>query len=154
MKELLMALIAWLSPELHLPVPDHLPTIKFASHCAIQEVAYEGTTHKCQQDGVQAMYMEEVDTIFLPDTWRPDNLYDVSMLLHETAHFVQDFSGINIKSAKCVGFELERPAYDAQVAWLKAAGVDPWTTMKLDQLTMFLLTQCGQNPWEHSRPSR
>lgn len=141
MTELMTALMVWLGAHTGLPVPADLPTVRLAAHCEIQELVY--AAGKCLDDlGAVALYMHERDTIYMPDTWSAASLYDVSMLLHELAHFMQDRAGLTSDSVGCVAAELERPAYEAQIAWLEAAGVDAFETMNINGLNYLYLVNC------------
>lgn len=147
MPELMLALMTWISAHTGLPMPEEQPRIVFANHCDLQRAYYNDGTHECTDDGVQAFYMHETQVIYLQDTWGASDLYDVSVLLHELVHHMQEGSGITIKTASCAASELEKPAYDAQIAWLKAAGVDAYGTMGINGLAYYFYTVC-QHPYQ------
>lgn len=143
MKELMFSLMTWLSPVLGEPVPPTVPNVIFAAHCDIQALFHDNGAHECTDDGVQAVYLKERDTIYLDAEWKPTSLYHVAVLLHELVHYMQDIGG-HWEKAACIG-ELEARAYDAQYRWLDAAGVDGHAVMETNPLYIRLVTQCRDN---------
>lgn len=138
---LLAALLAWVSPVLGLPVPTGVPTLRLAAHCDIQALAYDDASIPCTEDGVQALYLPEADTIYLPDDWDPTDILDVSMLVHELGHYAQDKAG-RLEDIGCM-LDVEWPAYEAQAAFLESAGVEhAWEAMQVDPLFLAIAYQC------------
>lgn len=144
METLLTALMVWASAQTGLPVPDEHPRIHKADRCEINRLYYDNPALECDDDSlnVVAIYDPRFRTMYLPDTWGPDNLYHVSVLLHELVHHMQAEAGIGFDTVVCPGRQIEKPAYDAQIAFLEAAGVDAMETMNLNGLTLLFLTNC------------
>lgn len=143
METLLTALMVWASAQTGLPVPDSFPTIRMTDRCEIVQM-YSGNDASCDDDGPRAVaiYDPAIKTMYLPQEWQPDNLYHVSMLLHELVHHMQTEAGINFDTVTCPGKEIEQPAYDAQIAFLEGAGVDAMETMGINRLAYIFVTIC------------
>jgi hypothetical protein len=142
MKELMLALMVWASAHTGLPVPANVPAIVKADRCAIQALAQPDS--ECRSDsGPVAIYDRHRPAVHLPTGWRADNLYHVSILLHELVHHMQAESGMAMSADNpCPGQNIEKPAYDAQIAFLEAAGVDPLPTMGVNGLYLMLVLRC------------
>jgi len=126
MDPLVVTLLAWVVAHTGLAAPD-LPRI----------VRDQIVTVK--NENVQAFYLHAAATIHLPGTWRPDQLRDQSILLHELVHHVQWFNRI---SAACVS-AYERQAYDLQIRWLREHGVaDPYKLIRTDEFTVIIFSAC------------
>lgn len=147
METLIAALMVWASAQTGLPVPDETPRIVMAEPCEIERLFHDDGTRDCGDEGMRtvAIYDHRIDTIFLPDTWKPGSLYHVSMLLHELVHHMQDKTGLNMDTAPCPGRDLEKPAYEAQFAFLAAAGLDPMPVMGINKMAYFFIVGCEQD---------
>jgi hypothetical protein len=144
MHELILALMTWIAAHTGLPVPDRLPEVVFATHCEIQRLAFAGKRRCSETEGAVAAYDHRTRTIYLPRNWSQDNVYHVSMLLHELVHHMQAEDGLHMGvPGICPGRDLEQPAYSAQIAWLKEAGVeDPLAMMGMNALYLVMVTSC------------
>jgi hypothetical protein len=47
-----------------------------------------------------------------------------------------------VEGVPCKAEALEKPAYDAQFAFLEAAGVDPYETVGINALMLIFVTNC------------
>ena len=145
MEKLMTALLLWASSFTGLPVPDELPNVRFADGCQIERLYYGDGERECAGD-IAAIYNPMFRTIYLPDTWSADNMTDVSTLLHELVHHVQFSAGLTAADYTCAA-EMERQAYDAELAWLKAARVeDPMAVVGIPPITYFMVTRCLTRP--------
>lgn len=144
MEQLLLALMVWASAQTGLPVPEELPEIAIEKQCEIERLFYDNSERDCGESpiSVQAIYDTRHSRMLLPESWSAKNLYDVSMLVHEIVHHLQTSAGVTPASVSCTGRDLEKPAYDAQIAWLEAAGLDAFETMGINRLAYRLLTMC------------
>lgn len=139
---LMRALMAWASVQTGLPVPERLPGVERRDRCAIQALA--NPESECRSEGgAVAIYDHRSQTVTLPVSWSATRLYDVSVLLHELVHHMQAVAGVTVETAACRGRDVEQPAYEAQMAFIEAAGVDPFAMMRIDALTLMLITACG-----------
>ncbi|MEX0789578.1 MAG: DUF6647 family protein, partial [Actinomycetota bacterium] len=129
--DLMRALMAWAAPRIDLPVPAVLPRIVRKDHCALNAIARPGA--ECPDadgPGVRALYSSGV--LWLNTEWRSDSIRDVSFLLHELVHHMQFHAGI--APLPCAGEALEKPAYEAHMAFLDAAGLDPYEVTGINGL--------------------
>lgn len=147
MKTLILALMVWASAQTGLPVPDRLPEITYADPCQMERLYIGNPDLDCDSlrgFRIRAMYDPRIRRMVLPEAWRPDSLYDVSTLLHELVHHMQAEAGIRLADVECIGRDIERPAYEAQIAFLEAAGVKAFDVMGLNGLAYVFLTNCNQ----------
>lgn len=141
MKALMLALMTWASAHTGLPVPEAIPHIKQFGQCSIQKIAWPGLA--CDEEqGPIAIYDHRTMTVYLPRSWSSDSLFHVSILLHELVHHMQAEAGMEMTGG-CSGSRIELPAYQAQIDWLAAAGVDPHETMGINAFYLRLRTSCG-----------
>lgn len=147
MEPLLRALMVWASAQTGLPASEELPVIRIADQCEIERIYYDDATKDCGDSAmrIQAIYDPRASLMHLPEGWSENNIYDVSMLVHEIVHHLQARAGITAKTVNCIGRDVEKPAYDAQIAWLEAAGLDAFETMGINGLSYHMLTIC-ENP--------
>ena len=89
MKEIIMALMIWIgaNTNYNIDVPD--PTVWFVTQDKMEEAyggeKYEGVT-------LHGFYDIKLDLIILPDTWDKTKPWDLSVLLHEVIHYLQDIN--------------------------------------------------------------
>lgn len=145
MKTLMTALMVWASAQTGLPVPDTHPTVVMADSCEIEREYRGDPNWACTGDGMRitAIYNQETRTMTLPDTWSPDSLYDVSILLHELVHHMQAEQGLTNGKVECPGRDIERPAYEAQLAFIEATGLPGFQTLGINGLAYNMLTNCS-----------
>jgi hypothetical protein len=136
--ELMRALMAWASPRLGLPVPDELPRVVRKDHCGLQAIAYPG--RDCPDEGSRVLALYGSGVMWINNDWRADSLRYVSILLHELIHHMQHHAGV--EPIPCAAKALEKPAYEAQFAFLEAAGVDPYETIGINALMLIFVTNC------------
>lgn len=151
------SLMTWASPATGYPVPDTVPRVRFADRCDIEAFVYPDSTSDCDTDGsgVQAAYEHHSKTIYLQTGWSADSLFDVSALLHELIHHMQNEAGLTIDTVECPPRDLEKPAYDAQIAWINATGEDAYEVIGMNGLFYVMITSCdffgGGAGHEHGR---
>ncbi|HYC37647.1 MAG TPA: DUF6647 family protein, partial [Usitatibacter sp.] len=78
-------------------------------------------------------------TIYLPANWSPKSQRDVSVLVHELVHHVQNVGEVH--GYACAA-EKERDAYAAQQAWLAKSRRNLLREFKIDAMTLFARTVC------------
>lgn len=137
----MIALMTWASAHTGLPAPERLPNVVFKDACEIRLIANPQADCDAQY-GARALY--HAGTIILSDGWKADSLYDVSALLHELVHHLQFEAGMEMAGDNpCPGRNLEKPAYEAQFAFLEAAGVeDPIKFIGMNSMFYFFVTSC------------
>jgi hypothetical protein len=121
MEGTLTAIAAWLSFNLMLPpVYDH-PQVDFAS-----------------LSQVEAFYDDATRTIYLPQGWTGRSPAELSVLVHEMVHHVQNVAGLTYACRE----ERERIAYAAQKQWLALFGRDLMREFEIDPMTLLVRTNC------------
>lgn len=149
--ETLLALVAsWVSLTVDLPPPTRPPNVEFVTAERMLEVRSgrlsesEVAAMRAATDGegagdlIHALYDDASETIYLPTNWRRSSQRDLSVLVHEMAHHMQNVGGV----AYDCGGARERPAYRAQARWLKDAGLTLESAFGLDPMTVFVRTNC------------
>lgn len=118
MKELIVALMVWISANSGLPIPDSVPAVRYVTSCELQKDVY-GERYDClraQEGRVLAYYL--LGTVVLQTGFDPNDPFDRSLLLHELVHFMQDKAGLLAK-AECRDRDLEVPAYRLQRKYMR-----------------------------------
>ena len=143
LKEILITLLIWISQnssfEITNPNEYPLPVITFISQ---EEIHFIVTKKDLKENTVfiiQAAYIPENYTIYLPHDLKLDTLLFKSILIHELVHHIQN---INDVSYPCDGY-IEKDAYNLEMKYLTQNGVeDPYKMISLDPLALMLITQC------------
>ena len=134
-----VALVGWITAHSSLAFADP-PRITFVPHHRMVE-GFPGANRLSPFLRLESFYDAGNTTIVLPDTWRPSELRDQSVLLHELVHHAQRTSEI-IES--CPG-SLERQAYHLQITWLREQGVtEPYALIGTNALVVLMLGACGE----------
>ena len=132
MNALVFLFLAWIAAEtgLELPTPP-----------SVVLVAAEEMRERSVRPGnrVEALYERATATVYLPESWNSEALYDRAMLLHELVHHVQEYNQV---ASQC-NAEREQQAYELTRIWLGEQGVaDPYSFLKVDELTVAILSLC------------
>jgi hypothetical protein len=129
--------IAWIVEKTGWTVRE-APPIRFIPYAELVKIFSGG---KSTDYHVEALYSETDHTIYLPDSWRPDNLRDRSVLLHELVHHLQYLNNVR---ATCPT-EYEFQSIELQVTWLREQGADdPLDLLGISPLFILMLRQCGE----------
>ena len=135
LNSLIAAYIAWIVAQTGLSVPGH-PPVHLVTPA---EMAKRHGAPEVSGLELQALYNRTEGTIYLPQTWLPDDLRQKSALLHELVHHVQWSNNIDLP---CVA-AYERQAYDLQIKWLREQGVeDPYALIGINELGIYMLSVC------------
>lgn len=128
---LMLALMAWASAHTGLPAAERPPVIEFRTAEQMHHMAGAAVGNE-----IGALYRPGVIT--LPEGWNVRDAGDVSTLLHELVHHLQD-AGLS-RLPRCAK---EGMAYNAQYAWLAAAGYeDPVDAAGHDGMGYLAATMC------------
>ena len=153
MQELLTVIVTWLAVGFGLPAVYEHPKVEFASAAEMVEVRASrvaasgpGRTvvlggHAATADfvhDVEAIYDDESRTIYLPEGWTGATPADVSVLVHEMVHHLQNVAGLTYG---CAG-EREKPAYRAQARWLELFDTTLADEFGIDPMTLLVRTNC------------
>ncbi|THK34207.1 hypothetical protein EHS39_31625 [Ensifer sp. MPMI2T] len=146
----LKAIAAWLSSEFGLPLIDEPPAIAFASARGMIGLRYRkgmsdqwigGSAHldtPGERPGVVAVYDDEARTVYLPDGWTGKTPGELSVLVHEMVHHIQNLGGLKFACPE----EREKTAFEAQKRWLGLFGSDLEAEFGLDPFTVLVRTNC------------
>ena len=151
---LLTAVVTWLSANFDLPRDYDHPPVKLVPAVEITFLRYQAFTPAQRREVLSslpentvgshgreaiAVYDDRTKTIFLPDTWTGETPADLSVLVHEMVHHLQNTARIKYE---CPGVR-EQLAYAAQDKWLKLFGRDLASEFDIDAFTLKVTTTCG-----------
>lgn len=153
METLLTTIVLWLSVNLGLPASDELPRVEFVPPAKMAEVRYsrlaalrpdrpaaEAGRSAPPEIGrdVHAIYDDASRTIYLLEGWNEERPADVSILVHETVHHLQNLAGEKFLCPQ----EREKDAYRAQSKWLARSGRTLEQEFDINPLTVLVRTNC------------
>ena len=153
MDTIITAVIAWLVTTMGLPAPHESPRVELVSAAQMQAVlargraashgpgaataaadshAHEGTFE------IEAAYEDTTRTIYLSDAWTGATPAEMSVLVHEMVHHLQNLAGMKYECPQA----RECEAYVAQDRWLEQSGRNLLDEFQLDPMTFLLRTRC------------
>ena len=140
MQTLSTLILAWLSFNFSLPAVSEQPRIEFVSAKAMQTLREERAASPRLERGarVEAFYDDPTRTIYLAKGWSGKSPAEVSVLVHEMVHHVQNVAGLTYACAE----EREKLAFAAQRQWLALFGRSLAKEFKLDPMTLLVRTSC------------
>lgn len=129
--------ITWIADQTDLKAPEP-PLIVLLPYEQMTKM-YFGDMQTSGSFQLRGFYDSRTTTIYLPNTWDPNDLRDQSILLHELVHHVQRSNHVR---APCPT-ALEQQALDLQAAWLSDQGVsEPYEFIGTDLFTVQILFAC------------
>ena len=142
MQALLAVIVTWLSVNFGLSAVDEHPRVVFVAAAQMAEARHS----RLDSDGagaefghgVHAFYDDRSRTIYLREEWAGTTPADVSLLVHELTHHVQNVAGLTYDCPEA----REAPAYRAQARWLELFGKNLADEFGLDAMTILLRTSC------------
>jgi len=153
METLLTAIVTWLSIGVGLPANYDFPQVEFISPAKMNAVQFRARmlahaqaasssgsrpTHPASHREVAALYDDRSRTIYLPEGWTGKTPAEVSVLVHEMVHHLQNVAGLKYECPQA----REKLAYAAQDQWLARSGRNLLDEFELDALTVLLRTKC------------
>ena len=148
MNALMTAIALWLSANFGLPATYDLPRLEYVPAAQIAALRYKGlagspfqTVSAPVQPGqreVVAVYDDAKKTIYLPQDWMADTPAELSVLVHEMVHHLQNVGRQKFACAQ----EREQLAYEAQERWLGLFGHNLKDDFEIDPFTLFVSTKC------------
>lgn len=153
MDTLLTAIVTWLSIGFGLPASYEHPRVEFVSPAGMHAIQLRGQAmaqsharggeqsplaRAALKRDVEALYDDSTRTIYLPEGWTGATPAEVSVLVHEMVHHLQNVAGLTFECPQA----RERLAYTAQNQWLAQSGRNLIDEFKLDALTVLLRTKC------------
>lgn len=141
LEAMLIAIESWLSDSFGLqPIHDH-PRVEFAPAATIAALRYKGLQSAQSMPAspdVVAVYVDGIRTIYLPDTWVGDTPTDLSILVHEMAHHIQNLAGLKYECPQA----REKLAFTAQDRWLGLFGTGLEQEFGIDMFTVVVKSAC------------
>ena len=144
MEALLTAIVVWLSANFALPANLNHPSIKFVSAA---EMIAPLNKNQMQRTDVSAseissdivsLYSNESKTIFLLNGWEGKTADELSILVHEMVHHLQNVGQLRFACPE----EREELAYKAQESWLHLFGRDLEHDFQMDDFTILVKSKC------------
>ena len=150
--EILAEIVDWLAANLDLPAIYEQPRVEFVSSAEITHMRYgvflpnsprqilvsgSGGQAAHQRETV-AIYNNKTKTIFLPDTWSGSTPAELSVLVHEMVHHLQNSGKLKYDCPAA----REKPAYLAQSRWLGQFGLDLENEFEIDMFTIVAMSAC------------
>lgn len=146
MDPLLAAIVLWLSANFGFAASVEYPRVEFAHPNKILALRYRGVTNSQGQLGVStgsrgdivSIYDDDEQTIYLPEGWSGRSAAELSILVHEVVHHLQNREHLKFECPA----EREKIAYQAQERWLALFGLDLFQEFGLDKMSIFVKTKC------------
>ncbi|MEM7221879.1 MAG: DUF6647 family protein [Pseudomonadota bacterium] len=137
MDALLTAMVMWLSVNFGLPPSyDHLAVQLVPPNRTV--AARYGAVDSSKHGEVVAVYRDATRTILLSEGRSGETPAELSILVHELVHHLQNEAGQRYPCAAA----REKTAYAAQDAWLGLFGRSLESDFGLDKATLMLMTHC------------
>jgi hypothetical protein len=153
MQTLLTVIVTWLSVNFGLPAVYEHPQVEFAPAARMLEVRLSrvpsgGASRLASPSeasgqaefghDIEAIYDDLSRTVYLPQAWTGAAPAEVSVLVHEVVHHLQNVAGLTYDCAEA----REKPAYAAQGRWLELFGMSLAEEFQLDPMTVLVRTNC------------
>jgi hypothetical protein len=149
-QQLLARLDDWLAANFELARESALPKIAFASPAQIAALRYKGLAaasadvtgfipRTALERTTVALYLDAEKTIYLPDDWTGGSPAELSVLVHETVHHLQNLSGTHYECLRA----REQLAYAAQDKFLQMFGRDLAGEFDVNPFTVLVRSTCA-----------
>jgi hypothetical protein len=154
MQALLTVLVTWLSINFGLPANHDHPQIETVTPARMAAVRFRGLAsdrapNVAAEAGrtappefgqeVYALYDDSRRVIYLQQGWTGTTPAEVSVLVHELVHHLQNAAGMKFSCPQ----EREKDAYKAQREWLALFGRTLEQEFEIDPMTVLVRTNCG-----------
>jgi hypothetical protein len=148
--DLMRAIGAWISVEFDLPGSMRLPQVVLSSEDQMISLRYQASDPDKPVDPavrnarpevgheIVALYDDRARTIYLSKDWSGRTSAEISVLVHETVHHLQNLAGLKFA---CAG-EREKTAYRAQARFLSLFEQSLETEFGIDPMTLLVRTNC------------
>jgi hypothetical protein len=148
-RTLLRELMQWLTTNVGLPVVSDVPRIAHADPVAISAIRYRALLATQQaivpsapqyvSQQTVAVYVDGEQTIYLPNDFTGRTAEDISVLVHELVHHIQNVAGLRHECPQA----REKDAYLAQERWLVQFDKNLVTGFGIDPFTVLVNGLCG-----------
>jgi hypothetical protein len=142
---LLTAIVVWLCANFGFPANYDFPRIERMSSHEMTNRLYQSIPDDQRQGmsidqlrKVLSLYRVDNKTIYLPPEWTGQTPAELSVLVHEMVHHLQNLSHANFACPQA----REKIAYEAQEKWLNMFGHTITTDFELNSFTILLATTC------------
>jgi hypothetical protein len=155
MEPLLTTIVLWLAVNFGLTASYEHPRVEFVPPAKMAEVRYNrlaavrpqrfaseagrSAPPEIGQD-VNAIYDDFSRIVYLRERWNSASPADVSVLVHEMVHHLQNIAGEKFLCPQ----EREKDAYRAQRAWLALFDRTIEQEFEIDPMTVLVRTNCLQ----------
>ena len=133
MKEIITALLIWLGANSDFNVNMDIPVVMFLPQDQMEQRYFGDTENHGELHG---FYDIEKNIIILPNTWDRRDPWDLSVLLHEMIHYVQDQ---NETEFNCTA-EMEKDSWPLQQKYLLEIHDFKWD---YDKLWYMMVSSCS-----------
>jgi hypothetical protein len=146
MEALLTAIVVWLSANYGLPASYDHPRVEFSSAAKMTSLLRtdDGSQQKPgmvlnqPESDIVSLYSNKSKTIFLRDGWTGKTPAELSILVHEMVHHLQNVGQLQFACPE----EREELAYNAQDQWLGLFGHDLMHDFDMDAFTIAVKSKC------------
>ena len=153
MEPLLTTIVLWLSVNFGLPVSYEHPRVEYVPPAKMAAVRFRGLASDRQPSAaieagrkappefgqeVYALYDTQRRTIYLHEDWSSSRPADISVLVHEMVHHLQNVADEKFMCPQ----EREKDAYKAQREWLALFGRTLEQEFEIDPMTVLVRTNC------------
>ncbi len=143
---LLRSIVTWLSMNFDLAPTETLPHIKYDSSAAMASRRNRNSSGSDRPTGsaadtgqeTVALYDDRDNTIYLPTNWAGRTPAEVSVLVHEMVHHLQNVAKTKFDCPQA----REQLAYAAQQKWLGLFGRNLEDEFQIDPFTLLVMTRC------------
>lgn len=132
----LTSVVTWVSNTVGLPANYNLPIIERVPYMKLTAV-FHGSQFVSPSRGL-GVYDDDRRAILLPSEWSGSKPEDLSILVHEMVHHLQNVAGLQYQCAQ----EREKLAYIAQEKWLVPSGRSLEMSFGIDPTTFLFNTEC------------
>jgi hypothetical protein len=154
MDALLTAIAIWLSANYGLPATFDHPRIELVPSIEMAMLRYKGVPSSPQREAsvmqdhepsfveirhIVGVYDDQMNTIYLSDQWAGRTPAELSVLVHEMVHHLQNKAGMRYECSA----EREKLAYEAQDKWLRLFGRNLESEFEINGLTLLVSTSCA-----------
>jgi hypothetical protein len=139
----------WLSRNEGLPPLNDLPRIAYASPEAISAMRYRALLGSkpvaasppaaAVKHTTVAIYVDDQRTVYLLDDFKGRTAADLSVVVHELVHHIQQAAGLRYECPQA----REKEAYLAQDHWLRQFGTSLLEEFAIDPFTILVNSLCG-----------
>ena len=137
LETLLTAIVTWLSINYGLAADYDHPAVELLPADKVAAIRY-GPQQASAVPEVLAVYLDAENTIVLTESWAGRTPADLSILVHEMVHHLQNRSRLTYACPAA----REKLAYAAQDAWLGLFGQNLRAAFDLDPMSLKLATHC------------